>query len=64
MSYPLRGLINRLFQLFARILPGAESVRVILHRARGVKIGKNVWISQDVVLVKLRCRGDASAPRG
>ena len=49
-NYPLRGLVNRLFQLLARILPGAESIRVVLHRLRGVKIGRNVWISQDVVL--------------
>lgn len=49
-NYPLRGPINRLLQLLARILPGAESIRVMLHRARGVRVGKNVWISQDVVL--------------
>ncbi len=30
--------------------PGAQSVRVALHRARGVKIGKDVWIGYDVVL--------------
>jgi acetyltransferase-like isoleucine patch superfamily enzyme len=32
------------------ILPGGQTVRVLLHRARGVKIGKNVWISYNVVL--------------
>lgn len=47
---PLRGTINRLFQLLARILPGAGSLRVMLHRARGVNIGKNVFISEDVIL--------------
>jgi len=47
---PLRGLINRSLQLLARVLPGAESIRVWLHRARGVHIGNQVWISQDVVL--------------
>jgi acetyltransferase-like isoleucine patch superfamily enzyme len=46
----LRGLINRSFQLLARILPGAETLRVMLHRARGVHIGKDVFISQDVIL--------------
>jgi serine acetyltransferase len=46
----LRGLVNRLFQHLARILPGARSLRVALHRARGVQIGKNVWIGYDVIL--------------
>jgi acetyltransferase-like isoleucine patch superfamily enzyme len=45
-----RGSINRLFQLAARIGPGAQSLRVWLHRARGVHIGKNVWIGYDAVL--------------
>jgi serine acetyltransferase len=47
---PLRGFANRLLQHLARVLPGARSVRVALHRARGVKIGKNVWIGYDVIL--------------
>jgi serine acetyltransferase len=47
---PLRGLINRIFQQLARALPGAKTIRVALHRARGIKIGKNVWIGYDVVL--------------
>jgi acetyltransferase-like isoleucine patch superfamily enzyme len=46
----LRGFSNRLFQHLARILPGASSVRVMLHRARGVRIGENVWIGYDVIL--------------
>jgi heptaprenylglycerol acetyltransferase len=46
----LRGSINRLFQLLARILPGGETMRVALHRARGVHIGRNVFISEDVIL--------------
>src|ERR1700722_2016789 len=46
----LRGTLNRLFQFLARILPGAGSVRVKLHRARGVNIGRNVFISEDVIL--------------
>jgi len=49
-EYPLRGLVNRVFQHLARFLPGAQSVRVALHRGRGVNIGKNVWIGYDVVL--------------
>lgn len=47
---PLRGLINRVCQHFARILPGARSLRVALHRRRGVQIGSNVWIGYDVIL--------------
>lgn len=46
----LRGSINRLLQYLARVLPGAETLRVILHRGRGVHIGKNVFISEDVIL--------------
>jgi serine acetyltransferase len=45
-----RGLINRWFQVLARLLPGGETLRVRLHRARGVHVGEGVFISQDVVL--------------
>src|SRR6516225_4191278 len=47
---PLRGFSNRLLQHLARILPGASSLRVMLHRWRGVRVGKNVWIGYDVIL--------------
>jgi acetyltransferase-like isoleucine patch superfamily enzyme len=43
-------MLNRVLQHLARILPGAQSLRVSLHRARGVKIGKGVWIGYDVIL--------------
>lgn len=46
----LRGAFSRVLQLLARISPGARTLRVMLHRARGVKIGKGVWIGYDVVL--------------
>jgi len=46
----LRGFRNRLFQHLARILPGARSLRVSLHRWRGVHMGKDVWIGYDVIL--------------
>jgi acetyltransferase-like isoleucine patch superfamily enzyme len=45
-----RGVRNRVLQLLARTAPGAETLRVTLHRARGVKIGKNVWIGYDAIL--------------
>jgi len=48
-SWP-RALANRVLQHLARILPGAQTLRVALHRARGVRIGKGVWIGYDVVL--------------
>jgi serine acetyltransferase len=46
----MRGFFNRILQLLARVLPGAQSLRVALHRARGVRIGKKVWIGYDVIL--------------
>jgi acetyltransferase-like isoleucine patch superfamily enzyme len=45
-----RGLKNRLLQHLARFGPGGSRVRVFLHRARGVRIGKGVWIGYDVIL--------------
>lgn len=50
LQNPLQRLIQRPLQLLARILPGARTVRVMLHRTRGVHIGKGVFISQDVIL--------------
>jgi acetyltransferase-like isoleucine patch superfamily enzyme len=44
------ALFQRLFQHVARFAPGAQSFRVVLHRWRGVKIGKNVWIGYDAVI--------------
>ncbi len=47
---PLRGLINRCLQMLTMIVPGGKTLRVLLHRARGVTVGQNVWISYNVVL--------------
>lgn len=47
---PLSGLKNRLLQLIARSAPGARTLRVRLHRWRGVEIGDNVWIGYDTLL--------------
>jgi acetyltransferase-like isoleucine patch superfamily enzyme len=44
------GIVNRVCQLAARLGPGAQTLRVKLHRLRGVNIGQNVWIGYDVVL--------------
>ncbi len=45
-----RRIANRLFHLMARQLPGATGLRVRLHRWRGVKVGLNVFIGDDVYL--------------
>ncbi len=45
-----RGLSNRLLHLMARQLPGATGLRVRLHRWRGVKVGLNVFIGDEVYL--------------
>jgi acetyltransferase-like isoleucine patch superfamily enzyme len=47
---PFRGFINRILQPLAMFAPGGLSVRVLLQRARGVHIGKDVFISYNVVL--------------
>ena len=41
---------NRTLQIISTFLPGGQSLRVSLHRARGVHIGRDVWISSNVVL--------------
>jgi heptaprenylglycerol acetyltransferase len=41
---------NQVLQLLARNAPGATTVRVQLHRWRGVHIGKHVWIGYDAVI--------------
>jgi serine acetyltransferase len=46
----LAGTLSRFCQLVAKFAPGARSLRVMLHRARGVKIGEGVWIGYDVIL--------------
>lgn len=45
-----RDLKNRFLQLLARELPGAMSLRLVLHRWRGVRIGRGVCIGYDTVI--------------
>lgn len=45
-----RSVRNRTLQLLAQAGPGHRTLRVKLHRARGVKIGTNVYIDYDVIL--------------
>jgi acetyltransferase-like isoleucine patch superfamily enzyme len=42
--------LNTILHLMARVLPGGFSLRPFLHRLRGVKIGQDVWIGDDVYL--------------
>ncbi|MBM4207640.1 MAG: acyltransferase [Gammaproteobacteria bacterium] len=46
----LRRVCNRLFQLLARFSPGATTLRPFLHRLRGVAIGRDVFIGDDVYI--------------
>jgi acetyltransferase-like isoleucine patch superfamily enzyme len=45
-----RRTFNRLLHTLARTLPGATTLRPALHRWRGVKIGKDVFIAEEVYL--------------
>ncbi len=44
------NLFRRLFHILAFIGPGGKTLRVWLHRVRGVKIGEGVWLSHFVYL--------------
>jgi acetyltransferase-like isoleucine patch superfamily enzyme len=48
-----RNLFNRISHKIAFLSPGGGSIRPWLHRLRGVKIGKDVWISQFVYIDEL-----------
>ena len=52
----LIGAKNRILQLLAHFAPGAQSLRVWLHRWRGVTLGRNVWIGYDAILETSRPR--------
>jgi acetyltransferase-like isoleucine patch superfamily enzyme len=45
----VRGALNRLLHLIARNAPGS-GFRRVLHRCRGMKVGSNVFIGDDVYL--------------
>jgi len=47
------SILNRMLHKLASIMPGGYTLRPQLHRARGAKIGKKVWISQYVYLDEL-----------
>jgi acetyltransferase-like isoleucine patch superfamily enzyme len=45
-----RQAFNRFLHLLCRFGPGGATLRPLFHRMRGVKIGKNIWIGDDVYL--------------
>lgn len=45
-----RRIFNRVLHTLARSSPGATGLRLSLHRLRGVKIGNDVFIGDDVYL--------------
>ncbi len=49
----LRNVIQRLLHKIAQDAPGGSSLRPWLHKQRGVTIGRNVWISQQVYIDEL-----------
>lgn len=49
-EYIIPGLKNRILQIIAQFSPGASSIRIFLHRLRGVRMGKNVWIGYDSII--------------
>ena len=60
----LPGIKNRLLQMVARSVPGATTLRVRLHRWRGVKIGRGVWIGYDAVIETSSASRHYPRPRG
>jgi len=46
----LSGTKNRLLQQLAMSVPGGAGLRVALHRLRGVRIGKDVWIGYQALI--------------
>jgi acetyltransferase-like isoleucine patch superfamily enzyme len=46
----LQEMKIRILQNLARSAPGATNLRVLLHRWRGVNLGRNVWIGYDAII--------------
>src|SRR6266508_2251278 len=46
----LSGARNRVLQVLALYSPGGDTLRVALHRRRGVKIGRGTWIGFDTLI--------------
>jgi len=50
----IRGAFNRLLQVIALYAPGGRSLKPFLHRLRGVRMGRNVWVGTDCLLETMR----------
>jgi acetyltransferase-like isoleucine patch superfamily enzyme len=46
----LGGVRNRALQLAALYSPGGDTIRPMLHRRRGVKIGRRTWVGFDTLI--------------
>jgi acetyltransferase-like isoleucine patch superfamily enzyme len=46
----LAGVRNRALQLAALYSPGGDTIRPMLHRGRGVKIGRRTWVGFDTLI--------------
>jgi acetyltransferase-like isoleucine patch superfamily enzyme len=46
----LSGVRNRALQLAALYSPGGDTIRPMLHRRRGVKIGRRTWVGFDTLI--------------
>jgi heptaprenylglycerol acetyltransferase len=44
------GIKNRALQLAALYSPGGDTIRPLLHRGRGVKIGRRTWVGFDTLI--------------
>jgi acetyltransferase-like isoleucine patch superfamily enzyme len=50
LTVHMRALLIRILQIVALYAPGSRTVRVWLHRRRGVVIGSDVFIGTDVLI--------------
>ena len=46
----IRQAVNRILHIIAQFAPGATSLRVSLHKLRGVKVKGRIWISSGVYI--------------
>ena len=44
------GFKNRVLQVVALYSPGGDTIRPMLHRRRGVKIGRRTWVGFDTLI--------------
>lgn len=45
-----RAFKTRSLQHLARFMPGATTFRIWCHQARGIKMGRDVWLGYDLIL--------------